>query len=80
MPVPVPVSSNDLLARLGKERFTMDWNRAILIGAQCIVVVVLGVCVALGHNSSVTDGLLAVSGSMVGVGMYQAIKKPPTQL
>lgn len=51
----------------------MDWNKCILIGAQCVVVVVLGVLVALGHNSAVTDGLLAVSGSIAGVGIYKAL-------
>ena len=52
----------------------MDWNRFALLGAQVVVVVVLGVCVALGHNSAVTDGLLAVSGSLAGTGAFQAIK------
>lgn len=54
----------------------MDWNKAVLIGAQCVVVVVLGVCVATGHNSAVTDGLLAVSGSVAGVGLFQTLSKP----
>lgn len=53
----------------------MDWNKAVLLAAQCIVVVVLGVCVACGHNSVITDGLMAVSASVAGVGVYQAIAK-----
>ena len=53
----------------------MDWNKSVVIGAQCVVVIVLGVCVAMGHNSAVTDGLLAVSGSVAGVGLVQAVTK-----
>ena len=52
----------------------MDWNKLALLGAQCVVVIVLGICVALGHNSAVTDGLLAISGSLAGTGVFQAIK------
>ncbi len=50
----------------------MDWNKTMILGAQCVVVVVLGICVAMGHDSAVTDGLLAVSGSLAGVGLFQA--------
>lgn len=53
----------------------MDWNKCAVLGAQCVVVVVLGVCVALGHDSVITDGLLAVSGSVAGVGVIQAVAK-----
>jgi len=53
----------------------MDWNKTVVIGAQCVVVVVLGICVALGHNSAVTDGLLAVSGSLAGAAVLQAVAK-----
>lgn len=52
----------------------MDWNKAAIIGAQCVVVVVLGVCVALGHDSVMTDALLAVSGSIAGTGLYSTVK------
>jgi len=52
----------------------MDWNKLVIIGAQCVVVVVLGVCVALGHNSYITDALLAVSGSLAGIGLYSQVK------
>jgi len=51
----------------------MDWNRCVLIASQVAVVVVLGVLVALGHNSAVTDGLLAVCGSVAGMGVYKAL-------
>jgi hypothetical protein len=53
----------------------MDWNRGALLLAQCVVVVVLGVCVAMGHNSVITDALLAVSGSIAGAGLYAQVKK-----
>lgn len=51
----------------------MDWNRLVTLGSQIVVVIVLGVCVALGHNSAVTDGLIAVSGSVAGIGLYERI-------
>ena len=59
----------------------MDWNRCVVIGAQCVVVCVLGVLVGLGHDSVITDALLAVSGSIAGVGVIQAVSKrnPPTE-
>lgn len=53
----------------------MDWNKCVIIGAQCVVVVVLGSLVAVGRDSAITDGLLAVSGSIAGTGVYQAITK-----
>jgi len=52
----------------------MDWNRAMLLGAQCVMVIVLGILVALGKDSAITDGLLVVSGSLAGTGIYQAVK------
>jgi hypothetical protein len=53
----------------------MDWNKAILIGAQVVVVVVLGVLVAVGRDSAISDGLLAVSASLTGTALFQAVKK-----
>jgi hypothetical protein len=55
----------------------MDWNRGALLLSQCVVVIVLGVCVASGHNSAIHDGLLAVCGSIAGVGVFQAVKTKP---
>jgi len=52
----------------------MDWNKSVLIGAQAVVVIVLGVLVAVGRDSAITDGLLAVSGSLTGTALFQAIK------
>jgi len=52
----------------------MDWNKLAILGSQCVVVIVLGVCVAMGHDSAITDALLAVSGSLVGTGLYSTVK------
>lgn len=57
----------------------MDWNRAVVLGAQVIVVIVLGTLVALGHDSAITDGLLIVSGLVSGANIYQVAKKTPTK-
>lgn len=53
----------------------MDWNRFALLAAQVAVVVVLGVLVAVGRDSYITDGLMAVSGSIAGTGVYQTVTK-----
>lgn len=52
----------------------MDWNKTAILASQCVVVVVLGVCVAMGHDSVMTDALLAVSGSLAGTGLYAQVK------
>lgn len=53
----------------------------LLIIAQAITVIVLGTLVALGKDSAITDGLLAVSGSITGVGLLEKVRakssKPP---
>lgn len=58
----------------------MDKNRCFLICSQLVVFVTLAVLVGLGHDSVITDAMLAISGSIVGTGVYQAVKssKPPT--
>jgi len=53
----------------------MDWNRTVLLGAQVVVLVVLGVLVGTGHDSYITDALLAVAGSIVGIGLFKAVAK-----
>jgi hypothetical protein len=52
----------------------MDWNKGVLMGAQVVVVIVLGTLVALGKDSAITDALMVVSGSLAGTGLYQALK------
>lgn len=42
---------------------------------QGLVVVVLGGCVMAGHNSAITDGLMAICGSVAGIGVYRQLKK-----
>ncbi len=52
----------------------MDWNRGLLVIAQIVAMAVLGAMVCLGHNSTVTDALLVLTGSLAGTGVYQAVK------
>lgn len=51
----------------------MDWNRMVVIISQCVVVIVMGTLVGLGRDSIILDALLAVSGSLAGVGLYHAV-------
>lgn len=53
---------------------SMDKNKAVLLAGQCVVFVGLAVLVGLGHNSSITDAMMAVSGSICGTGVYQFVK------
>ena len=53
----------------------MDWNKLVVLGAQSVVVIVLGVLVALGKDSVITDGLLAVSASITGIGLFKTVTK-----
>lgn len=53
----------------------MDWNKCLLLIGQLGVLAVLGTLVALGKNSGVHDGLMAVCGCIAGVGVYSAVKK-----
>lgn len=53
----------------------MDWNRATLLVAQCVVMITLATLVGLGRDGAITEGLLAVSSSLVGIGVYGAVKR-----
>lgn len=53
----------------------MDWNKAVVIGSQCVVVMVLGALVAVGRDSYITDALLAISGSLVGCNILERVSK-----
>lgn len=53
----------------------MNWDKAFVMIGQLAVLAVLGSLVALGHNSGIHDGLMAVCGSVAGVGLYQAVRK-----
>jgi len=46
----------------------------VLIMAQVAIAGILGVCVILGHNSAITDALIAISGSVAGTGVYERLK------
>lgn len=58
----------------------MDWNRMTLLGAQLVVFVTLAALVALGRDSAITDAMMAIAGSIVGIGAYAMVKKtiPPS--
>lgn len=57
----------------------MDWNRALILGGQLAVLAVLGALVCLGHNDAVQTGLMAVCGSIAGVGIYSSARKSNPQ-
>jgi outer membrane lipoprotein SlyB len=46
----------------------------VLIIAQVAVAGILGACVIMGHNSAITDALIAISGSVAGTGVYEKLK------
>lgn len=49
-----------------------------LLLMQGVVVIALATLVGLGHNSAIQDGMLAVCGSLAGVGLYERVKGKPT--
>lgn len=53
----------------------MDWNRTVTIASQVIVLIVLGVLAALDHDNLITDGLMVVSGSLVGTSLVEVVRK-----
>jgi hypothetical protein len=64
------------------EGVLMDWNKTVIVGSQCVVFIGLAVCVSLGHDSAITDAMLAIAGSLAGTGLYSQVKvikanKPP---
>lgn len=59
---------------------TDKWMPRLILGAQVAVVAVMGALVAIGKDGVITDALLAVSGSITGAGILQAVaKKTPTE-
>lgn len=42
------------------------WLQRLMVVGQVVVVAVLGALVAVGRDSAITDGLLAVCGSLIG--------------
>jgi hypothetical protein len=55
----------------------MDWNKGLIMLGNLAVLAVLGTLVCLGHNDQVQTGLMAVCGSIAGVGLYSARKSSP---
>lgn len=53
----------------------MNWEKCFVFVGQLAVLAVLGTLVALGKNSGIHDGLMAVCGSIAGVGLFQAVRK-----
>lgn len=53
----------------------VDWNRLSIVAAQSLAVVVLAGLVSAGHDSTITDSLIAICGSLAGIGAYQLVKK-----
>lgn len=49
--------------------------KACMLGLIAVVVISLSVLVATGHNSGVTDGLLAITGAAGGLGVWERLKK-----
>lgn len=56
----------------------MNWDKALVILPQIVVCIVLGACVIAGHDSYITDALLAVSGSLTGLSLYRTVVKQET--
>lgn len=54
---------------------TDKWMPRLVLGAQCVVVVVMGALVAVGEDGVITDALMAVSGAICGTGILQAVTK-----
>lgn len=53
----------------------MNWDKLLILVGQLGVLAVLGTLVCLGHNDTVQTGLMAVCGSIAGVGIYSAVRK-----
>lgn len=50
------------------------WIPRMLVAAQIVIIMVLGALVATGHDSSISDALLAVTGSLTGSSLLSAAK------
>lgn len=53
----------------------MDKNHLVVIGAQVVVFVTLAVLVALGHDSTILDGLTGVAGLICGGGILSSVQQ-----
>lgn len=48
--------------------------KCVTIGAQVVIVIVCGVLIALGKDSTITDIFIAVCGSIAGTGVWNTLK------
>jgi hypothetical protein len=49
--------------------------KACMLGLMGITIMSLAACVATGHDSAVTDGLLALCGAVGSLGLWERLKK-----
>lgn len=49
--------------------------KACMLGLLALTIATLGSLVALGHNSAVTDGLIAICGGSGVLGVWERLKK-----
>lgn len=51
----------------------MDWNKFAVLGAQTVVFLGLLAAVLCGHDSVITDAMMAVAGAITGVGIWSTL-------
>jgi len=49
--------------------------KACMLGLLAVTIATLGALVVTGHDSTVTDALLALSGAVGSLGMWERLKK-----
>jgi hypothetical protein len=49
--------------------------KSCMIALLAVVVICLSVLTATGHDSGVKDGLLAITGAVGGLGVWERLKK-----
>lgn len=54
---------------------TDNWLKACMLLLIAVSVGVLGALVATGHDTAITDGLLALTGAVGGLGLWERLKK-----
>lgn len=72
--------TGEIALRSIDEREEMNWDKLVVMGAQVVVFVTLAVLVALGHNSAITDGLMAVGGSITGINLMDSVARVKEKL
>lgn len=49
--------------------------KACMLGLIAVTVAVLGACVITGHDSAVSDGLLAITGATGSLAVWERLRK-----